>query len=353
MTTYPQPRPMTASRTSIKCVVWDLDDTLWTGVLLEGGGAQVRPEALEVLRRLDELGIVHSIASKNDPQAAGRRLAELGLEEYFLYPQINWSAKSHAVQRIATALNIALSAIAFVDDQEFERAEVASALPEVLVIDVAELVQAVREPWFRPRFVTDEARGRRELYRSQLIREEAEAEYIGVEEDFLTGLDLVLTIAKGRQEDLRRAEELTNRTNQLNSTGRTYTYAELDELRTSADHLVLVATLSDRFGAYGTIGLALIETGSTHWRLRLLLVSCRVMSRGIGSVVLTHIMRRAARAGARLHADLVETGRNRIMEITYAFAGFQEVSRDGDTVLLEHPLDDLPTYPDYVRVITR
>ncbi|MFI6225935.1 HAD-IIIC family phosphatase [Micromonospora echinospora] len=335
----------------IKCVVWDLDHTLWDGTLLEGDACAPRAEAVEAIRSLDRLGILHSVASRNDPQEAGRRLAELGLTDYFLYPQISWNAKSTSIQEIARRLNIGLDAVAFVDDQEFELAEVAHALPAVTCVPVAELGAALARPEFRPVFVTAESGQRRELYRSQIRREEVEAEFVGTSEEFLASLGMRMVIRPARREDLQRAEELTVRTNQLNSTGVTYSYEELDERRVSPDHLLLVAELTDRFGSYGTIGLTLVERHPTAWHLRLLLMSCRVMARGVGTVLLNHVMRSAREAGARLRADFVETGRNRMMQITYAFAGFVEVARDGQHVVLESDLGTIQEPAAYLDLV--
>ncbi|MCX4750476.1 HAD-IIIC family phosphatase [Kitasatospora sp. NBC_01287] len=335
---------------SIKCVVWDLDNTLWDGVLLEDAEVVPRPSVVAHLRRLDAMGMLNSIASKNDHAAAMAELRSLGLAELFLCPQISWNPKSASIQRIATRLNLGLDAFAFVDDQAFELAEVAFALPQVTRVDAADLDEVLAGPRFRPRFVTDESARRRGMYRSQLEREDLEAGFTGTSEEFLASLDMTFTIAPARREDLQRAEELTVRTNQLNSTGRTYSYDELDALRESPDHLLLVASLTDRFGSYGKIGLALLETSGPHWRLNMMLMSCRVMSRGVGSVLLGHIMGLARGAGAGLRADLVETGRNRMMQITYAFSGFREVSRDGAHVVLAADLDAVQPPPGYVRL---
>lgn len=334
----------------IKCVVWDLDHTVWDGVLLEDPSVTVRPGVVEHLHRLDRMGVLHSVASKNDPETALAKLRELGLAEMFLFPQISWNAKSSSIQRIAAKLNLGLDAFAFVDDQPFELAEVAAELPQVTCVDVAELDDALTRPEFHPRFVTDESAQRRAMYRGQLARDDQEADFVGTSEQFLASLEMSFTIAPAQREDLQRAEELTVRTNQLNSTGRTYSYDELDALRSSPDHLLLVASLTDRFGSYGKIGLALVEKGSPDWRLNMMLMSCRVMSRGVGTVLLGHIMRLARDAGAGLRADLVETGRNRMMQITYAFSGFREVSRDGAHVVLAADLGTIQDPPDYVRL---
>jgi FkbH-like protein len=334
----------------IKCVVWDLDNTLWDGVLLEDGDVRVRQSVVDHIHRLDAMGVLHSVASRNDHEAAVAKLTELGLAEMFLFPQISWNSKSSSIERIATKLNLGLDAFAFVDDQEFELAEVGHALPQVTCVDSAVMDEVLHRREFRPRFVTDESAQRRLMYRNQLTRDDIEAEFVGTSEEFLAGLEMTFTIAPARREDLQRAEELTVRTNQLNSTGRTYSYDELDALRESPDHLLLVATLGDRFGPYGKIGLVLVEKSSPDWRLNMLLMSCRVMSRGVGTVLLGHVMGLAADAGAGLRADFVETGRNRMMQITYAFCGFREVSRDGKHVLLAADLDQLQPPPAYVTM---
>ncbi|MDI5967119.1 HAD-IIIC family phosphatase [Streptomyces sp. SL13] len=338
-------------RGRIKCVVWDLDNTLWDGVLLEDGEVALREAVAGHIRRLDAMGVLHSVASRNDHATAMAKLRSLGLDEMFLCPQIGWNAKSASIRHIATRLNLGLDAFAFVDDQEFELAEVGHALPQVTCVDVARLDEALAGPEFRPRFVTDESARRRGMYQGQLAREELESEFTGTGEDFLAGLDMTFTVAPARREDLQRAEELTVRTNQLNATGRTYSYDELDALRESPDHLLLVASLTDRFGSYGKIGLALLEKGSPDWRLNMMLMSCRVMSRGVGSLLLGHVMGLAREAGAGLRADLVETGRNRMMQITYAFSGFREVERDGAHVVLAADLSAVQPPPAYVKLV--
>ncbi|MFJ2171830.1 HAD-IIIC family phosphatase [Streptomyces sp. NPDC101062] len=340
-------------RGRIKCVVWDLDNTLWDGVLLEDAGVTVKPEVVAEIRRLDELGVLHSIASRNDHDAAMRRLEEENLAEYFLYPQINWNPKSGSVEQIAKSINIGLDAVAFVDDQPFERAEVEHNLPAVLTVDVEGLAETLKAPEFRPKFVTDESRKRREMYRSAVDRDRVEEEYTGTSEEFLATLGMRFTISEAQREDLQRAEELTVRTNQLNSTGRTYSYDELDHLRQDPDHLLLVAELTDRYGSYGKIGLALVERASPAWHLHMMLMSCRVMARGVGTVLLNHVMALAKEDGAALRADFVETGRNRVMYVTYAFAGFHEAGRDGNRVLLQSDLERIQPPPEYLTVTVR
>jgi FkbH-like protein len=343
--------PQVRAAKTVKCVVWDLDDTIWDGVLLEGAAGSLRPGVRQALSALDERGILHSIASRNDPDAALARLQQLGVADYFLCPQIGWHAKSASIAKVAESLNIGIDALAFVDDQPFERDEVAHEHPQVLCVDAGDLTDLLIRPEFIPRFVTEDSRRRREMYRADDHRRDAQESFAGPQEDFLAGLGMRFEIAEAAEGDLQRAEELTVRTNQLNTTGRTYSYEELDAFRASRDHLLLVARLTDRYGPYGNIGLALVETAGPDWRIRLLLMSCRVMSRGVGTVLINHLKRRAAAAGAGLLADFVPTDRNRPMLVSFKFNGFREEAREGELVTFRADLDAIPPDPQWLTVV--
>lgn len=134
-----------------------------------------------------------------------------------------------------------------------------------------------------PKFITEDSLRRREMYMQDQQRNESEQEFTGTKEEFLAGLGMVMSISEAELEDLQRAEELTVRTHQLNSTGITYDLEELDSLRRSPNHLLLIANLEDRYGDYGKIGLMLVECGPEEWTIKLLLMSCRVISRGGGN----------------------------------------------------------------------
>jgi FkbH-like protein len=338
------------SAAGCKCVVWDLDNTLWEGVLLEDASVRLRAAAVDAIRTLDRRGILHSIASKNEHGLAMQALRRFQLDEFFLVPQIHWGSKAQSVGRIAEVLGIGLDAVAFVDDDPFERAEVGSRHPEVHCLDAADVGEMTLLPAMRTRFATDEARLRRSLYRAELTRREAETSFSGPTAEFLASLHLVFTVAEATRADLRRAEELTVRTHQLNTTGRTYSYQELDGFLQSPSHRLLTASLEDRFGRYGTIGLALVHCDPQVWRLQLLLMSCRVLSRGVGQVLLGHVVNLARRAGVAMEAELVPNGRNRMMEVTYRFAGFREVARDGEKRLLSRQADAPIPLPSYVQL---
>jgi FkbH-like protein len=335
---------------SIKCVVWDLDNTVWDGILLEDDEVVLRDGVVDILKALDERGILHSIASRNDHPTAMAKLEALGLDEYFLYPQINWNSKASSVEQIAKDINIGLDAIAFIDDQPFEREEVAFTHAKVLCIDSACLDDLLERPELNPRFVTEDSKKRRHMYMADIRRNREEAEYVGPTEEFLATLDMIFTLVPAREEDLKRAEELTVRTHQLNTTGYTYNYDELAAFSRSDDHILLVASLEDRHGTYGKIGLALVEKGPEIWTVKLLLMSCRVMSKGVGTIMIHHILRLAKEAGVKLRAEFVSNDRNRMMLVTYKFAGFKEIARNGDVILFENDYSAIQPPPPYVEL---
>jgi len=334
----------------IKLVVWDLDETLWHGALLEDGSVRLREGVVEIVQTLDRRGILQSIASKNDHNHAMSRLRRFGLAEYFLYPQINWDSKAASLKTIASSINIGLDAVAFIDDQEFERDEVAFSLPEVNCIDPVEMDSLLERPDMNPRFITQDSRLRRLMYVSDLERKKAEEAFVGPREEFLATLKMDLQIGLADLEDLNRAEELTLRTSQLNTTGYTYSYEQLNEFRQSDRHQLLIASLTDRYGTYGKIGLALIECAAAQWTIKLLLASCRVMSKGVGTILINYIMRLAKEAKVRLRAEFAPNGRNRMMYVSYKFANFHEAARHGDLIIFENDLSRIQNFPPYVKV---
>jgi FkbH-like protein len=335
---------------SVKILVWDLDDTLWHGILAEGDKVRLRSGVVEILKTLDQRGILQSIASKNEHDEAMEKLQSFGLDEYFLYPQINWQPKSKNIEQIAKLINVGLDTVAFVDDQPFEREEVQHCFPEVRVFDVTELPRLSERKDFTPRFITNESAMRRKMYLADVVRNQSEQDFSGPQEEFLAHLDMKFTIASAGEDDLKRAEEMTLRTNQLNTTGYTYSYEELDALRRSDDHLLLICDLEDRFGSYGKIGLTLIEKHATTWVLKLLLMSCRVMSRGVGTLLINHILAQAKQADVRLLSEFRPNERNRMMLITYKFAGFKEIEQRNGVTVLEHDLQHIPPCPAYVEL---
>jgi FkbH-like protein len=338
----------------IKCIVWDLDNTIWNGILAEGDNVALKPGIAEIVKELDGRGILQSIASKNNYDSAISKLGQFGMDHYFLYPEIHWNAKSESVGRIQKALNIGIDTFMFVDDQVFERDEVSFAHPSVECIDSLDYGKLLEHPRLNPRFITEDSRRRRLMYKEDIVRNLEEKGHGGTPESFLASLGMKLLITEATEDDLKRAEELTVRTHQLNATGITYDYAQLDVFRKSDDHLLIICELADKYGSYGKIGLSLVEIGDTGWNIKLFLMSCRVMNRGVGTVLMTVIMKKALAAGKKLYANFRLTDKNKQMYIAYKFANFKEKEKNADgTVVFENDLSILNPIPSYIDCIER
>jgi methoxymalonate biosynthesis protein len=279
----------------VKCLVWDLDNTLWDGTLLEDDQVELFDGVLDTIKTLDERGILQSVSSKNDFDLAMARLTELGIAEYFVLPKIGWGPKSESVREIADELRFAPEAVAFIDDRPQERAEVKFNLPEVRCYSDAQVLSLVTLPEFTPKTITTDSRRRRQMYQA------------------------------GFQRDAER-EELTVRTTQMNTTGVFYAEETLLAMVADPAHEVLTVTVSDRFGPYGAVGVVVLDRHPGVWHIKLLATSCRVVSLGVGGQILSWLVNEAERAGVHLLADFRPTERNRIMEVTYRFAGFGDDS---------------------------
>lgn len=345
-------RSLVAPGKSVKLVVWDLDNTIWNGVLLEDKVLALRSGILELVEGFDRFGVLQSIASRNDPAPAKLYLQRLGIEDYFLAPQISWSNKSASIGAIAKALNVGLDTVLFIDDQPFELEEVAHVHPQVRTLNAAELDGLLDDPHIQPSVVTQDARRRRAMYLEDEARRRSEDEFTGPSDEFMLTLGMELGIALASRDDLDRAEELTLRTNQLNSTGSSFSRVELDSFIESERHELIIVSLKDRFGDYGKIGLALIESITAGWNLKLLLVSCRVLSRGIGTIVLNYLTARANIEGVRLQVEFCETGRNRAMKLALMMAGFQNSGSQDGTFFFVRQAIPIPPCPSHIKLVS-
>ncbi|HEY5989084.1 MAG TPA: HAD-IIIC family phosphatase, partial [Streptosporangiaceae bacterium] len=236
----------------VKCVVWDIDNTLLTGVYLESGedlpGAD--PVMAGVLAELGRRGILQAVASKNPPAAAAHAARVTGGD--FAAVECGWGAKSAALTRIADSLAIGADTLAFVDDDPYERAEVSTALPQVRVLAPEEAAEAVRWPEFNPPVLTEEGRRRGELYAARRRRLAAERGFGGSRDEFLRSVGTRVTIAAATAADAARLHELAARTRQFNSAARVVDEAAFAAM--IADDEVVTVRLRDTFSDDGIVG---------------------------------------------------------------------------------------------------
>ena len=264
-----------------KCVVWDLDDTVWRGTLAEDGRDDLTLDPLvrETILELDRRGVLQSVVSKNDPDPALAALQAFGLRDYVLFPQIGWGPKSDAIKRIAERLDIGLDTFVFIDDQAFERGEVGERLPDVTVLPASDIPTLLTSPLFDLP-VTVESAKRRTLYQTEELRQNSFAASDADYASFLRDCRIRLEIADLSELQEERAYELSQRTNQLNVSGTKYSRDEIKALmRPSSAERVYMLRCEDRFGDYGVIGMCVLDSRSGQ--VKSFMMSCRIQRKRV------------------------------------------------------------------------
>lgn len=323
----PQPTVAAARAAQAKCVVFDLDNTLWSGVLLEGN-VRLKPEVPELLRALDSRGILMSVASKNAHEHAHQMLVELGLEEYFLFPRINWGRKSSSLAEIAKDLDIGLDTFVFVDDNAFERDEVGSALPQVEVLDETNLNKLLSHPRLHGSS-SAEAKVRRQMYRQAMVRTAAAQEFADDYIGFLRSCQIRLTIRPPGSQDLERVYELAQRTNQLNFSGTKYSTEAVQAILADTGLEKYVLECSDRYGSYGIVGFCIAERTGRRVRVADFMLSCRVQGKFIEQALFDCLVNQGAEPSERLEVSFRRTNRNAPAAAVLAKLGFDMSQGDG------------------------
>ncbi|MEI6515061.1 MAG: HAD-IIIC family phosphatase [bacterium] len=329
-----------SGRKKVKLVVFDLDNTLWDGILVEAqdGKVALKSGIREILDTLDQRGILLSVASRNTEDVAKRKLEEFGLLDYFLSPQINWGRKSESIRRIIQEVNVGEDTVAFVDDSEFERAEVTQALSDVRGYDARYLAELPEhEEFIVP--VTDESRSRRMLYRTENRRKAVLAASRVDYDTFLENCKIVLRLMPLNQGNQERVYELVQRTNQLNYSGTRYTREALAQQVSHPGVVPVVMDGEDTFGAYGIVGFALLRVESDSVVVADMMFSCRIQGKKIENSFLAHIVRAAATAGL---ADCIclynRTQRNASAGALFPAMGFALKSDDRPSPVERHEI---------------
>jgi FkbH-like protein len=336
----------------IKCLVWDLDQTLWEGRLLEGDEPRLRPGVVGILRELDARGILLSVASTNDHNHVSFYLERFGIADLFVVPEIHLGSKHESVSRIASRLGLQLAHIGFIDDDPLERELVCSFHRAVQVFDAADYDTLLEDQRFTPQVISVDGRRRRELIMANLRRQEAETND-GDLEEFLAACEIVFTARPAEVADLDRLLELTLRTNRMNASGRHYTAEEVTTAITDNATSVLLGSMHDRFGDYGTVAAALLRRHGTVLRAEGLWMSCRVAKRGLAQSFFSALAGFALERGVRtLEIEYSPTEANRLAALHMGLYGFRATERtEGKLYRLSLP-DGIRPYPAWVSVTT-
>ena len=354
-----------------KCIVVDLDNTLWGGIVGDDG-----PEALQLgdnhpgsifkdfqraLLQLKRRGFLLAIASKNDRETIDtvlRTHPEMVLRASdFAAIFANWEPKAVNLRRIAEELNIGLDSLVFLDDNPVERAQIRAELPTVAVpelpLDPMGYVPALRDLTAvdRGRLLRED-RERSSMYAADTTRREL-ARGAPDLQTFLASLEMKATVGRCSPVVLERVHQLIQKTNQFNLTTRRHGINEVSRLAGAADSAVAWLRLGDRFGDMGLVCVGIIRAvDGTTWEIDTFLMSCRVMGRNVEDAFLAYLFELATAKGARrIRGVFRRTAKNKPGESFYATHGFQEVTKSNDELVYERDAVSAP-YP-WPTVIAR
>ena len=348
----PKPIPEKPAK-KVKCVCWDLDNTVWAGTLIESepDELELRPGVLDTMKELDERGIVQCVVSKNDEKDVRPVLERLGIADLFVYVIANWSSKSSNIRTACDWLNIGLDTFAHVDDQAFERSEISETLPCVRVYDEKSFDEMLAsEPFNVP--VTAESRARRVMYQEEAARQDVAASFAGDNTEFLRTCQMKLTLFQPTEPaQVKRSFELVQRTNQLNLSARRYEEDDFEGILAALGKRAVAAYAGDRFGEYGQIAYCVIEALGNALFVREFAMSCRVMGKGVEEAFLSWLMRRASSLGLEYVVFKgIRTARNGLLVRTLVEAGLSDCAIDEGQILLAVRADDVIQDLDIVEL---
>jgi FkbH-like protein len=332
-----------------KCLVLDLDNTLWGGIVGEDGptGVAVGGEGVgeayaalqEYIRELKDRGVILAIASKNN-EADVREAFEshpgmrLRLDD-FAAVEVNWEDKPASLRRIAATLDIGTDALVLVDDNPAERQIVRRMLPEVDVVTLPPQPTGYRRALahylgFETVTVTAEDRQRTADYQARAAAAELSSTAADIE-SFYRDLQMHAVIAPFDEEHLPRIAQLVQKTNQFNLTTRRHTAAEVRSLMSSDSHLTRYLTLSDRFTHHGLVAVLIGSFAGDAFDIDTFLMSCRVIGRTVEAQLLADATSAAASRACRVvRGTYIPTAKNQIVRDLYERFGFEEIGRDED-----------------------
>ncbi len=356
-----------------KCLVLDLDNTLWGGVLGEEGVDGIRVgrgdavgEAYAAFQRrvraLKERGVLLAINSKNNPEDVEEAFAlrtDMPLQKSdFAIIVANWENKADNLRLIAEQLNIGIDSLVFVDDSGAECDLVRSLLPEVATIqlgpDIAGRAALIDDLGYFDRLaITPEDAEKTAKYAQERARESARMKAANLDE-YLRGLDIRLALRDAGRDDVVRVHQLFHKTNQFNLTTKRYTLGEVEAMLADPACDLVVADACDRHGDLGTIGVYLLRSDADVSRIDSFLMSCRALGRGIETALLAHARARARERGAtRLIAQFVPTKKNRQTADFYDREGFARTHEheNGSRDYLTTPDAASPKRFDWIRLV--
>jgi FkbH-like protein len=334
---------------SKKCLVLDLDNTLWGGAIgddgLEGiilGEGNAIGEAHLALQRyarqLKERGVILAVCSKNDPaiaESAFKEHPEMILQRQDISAfMANWDDKAINLKAIAARLNIGLDSLVFVDDNPVERARIRQSLPGVAVPelpnDIARYVRCLADAgYFEAVAFTSEDRQRTEQYAANAERQSL-FEMTGTLDDFLRNLQMSVFFGPFAAADLVRVTQLFNKTNQFNTTTRRYSAEEVAHFAAAEQMVTLQFRLLDKYGDNGLVSAMILRPDPKQpeiFEIDNWVMSCRVFGRQLEFEAMNIAVEQASRRGGKaVRADYIPTPKNAVISELYSSLGFSTLN---------------------------
>jgi FkbH-like protein len=348
-----------------KCIVLDLDNTLWGGIVGEDGidGIALSLSApgnsfiafQQALLDYYNKGIILAINSRNNPEDAWNVIRNhpnmILKEQHFVAARINWNDKAANIRELATELNIGLDSMVFLDDDKTNREMVKSLVPEVFVPDLPESPKEYTKflnslTCFSLDVITDEDKMRGNLYVTERLRKEQEKAFIS-QEEFLASLSLEMSIYKNDTSCIPRLAQLTEKTNQFNTCKRPLSEEEVLAYISDETYVTYHASLTDTFGSHGVILYARIKKTEKVWIIESLLMSCRVFGRGVEDAFLSVLIRDAQKEGVETICIVIESTEKNIPAREFAEKQFINNERSVETPFTSPAWIILHTYENF------
>lgn len=355
-----------------KCIVLDLDNTLWGGVIGESGidGIELGPtpegrpflEFQMYLLSLFDRGVILAINSKNNPEdalLAIRSHPHMVLkEDHFAAVRMNWDDKATNMRALAAELNIGLDSMVFFDDDSMNRELVGKLLPDVAVVEMPKdpslYVKTLTDlHYFDSLSLTTEDRKKGKMYLEEKERRKLVSKASDLAE-YLKMLEVTVKIDDVTSSTLPRIAQLTQKTNQFNTTTRRYTEEAITVLSQDGTHRIFSLNVSDKFGDSGLTGVAIVNKSVGHiWRIESFMLSCRVLGRKAEEALLAYIAKEAKKDGAeRIVGEFIHSPKNQPAKDFYEKNGFNKIDTANDVEEWIFDLSKKIEFPDHITCLT-
>ena len=353
-----------------KCLVCDLDNTLWGGVIgddgLEGidiGNTSPKGEAFKdfqsYIKSLKELGVILAVCSKNQIEAAQLPFKDhpemvLRLEDFVSF-KANWQPKSENIKKIAEEIGIGVDSLVFIDDNPAEIEIVNQYAPEVSTIYLGNNVSDYKAKledsgYFEPRALTSEDARKTSLYQQEVKRKELKSTFTDITA-YLSSLEMQMTIQPFSNVDVPRISQLINKSNQFNLTTIRRTESEVLGLMSQESYIGFTIRLSDKFSDHGLISVCILKVEESTLEVETLVMSCRVLERQVEHAIHNHIVKVGLENKCtKLNALYLPTKKNALVKDLYKKLGYEIVSDTSEGTRYQMELDNPKTFETQINV---